>query len=71
MRFPIGVSVVNDRARVTLDMSGEALNRRGYRHLERRGSPAGNAGRPPWWTSALAARHASLRSLLRHGHAAH
>lgn len=29
--FPIGVSVVNDRARVTLDMSGEALNRRGYR----------------------------------------
>ena len=30
-RFPIGVSVVNDRARVTLDMSGEALNRRGYR----------------------------------------
>lgn len=30
-RFPIGVSVVNDRARITLDMSGEALNRRGYR----------------------------------------
>ena len=30
-RFPIGVSVVNDRARVTLDMSGDALNRRGYR----------------------------------------
>ena len=29
--FPIGVSVANDRARVTLDMSGEALNRRGYR----------------------------------------
>ena len=29
--FPVGVAVVNDRARVTLDMSGEALNRRGYR----------------------------------------
>lgn len=52
--FPIGVSVVNDRARVTLDMSGEALNRRGYRHLERRGSPAGNAGRRPGGPQPLA-----------------
>lgn len=30
-RFPIEIAVANDRARVTLDMSGEALNRRGYR----------------------------------------
>lgn len=30
-RFPIGVAVVNDRLRLTLDMSGDALNRRGYR----------------------------------------
>ena len=30
-RFPVGVAVVRDRARITLDMSGEALNRRGYR----------------------------------------
>lgn len=30
-QFPIEIAVVNDRARVTLDMSGEALNRRGYR----------------------------------------
>ena len=29
--FPIDVAVVNDTARITLDMSGEALNRRGYR----------------------------------------
>ena len=39
-------------------------------HLERRGSPAGNAGRRPGGPQPLAARHASLRSLLRHGHAA-
>ncbi len=30
-RFPIQVSVVNETARITLDMSGDALNRRGYR----------------------------------------
>lgn len=29
--FPIDIAVVNDRVRVTLDMSGDALNRRGYR----------------------------------------
>ena len=29
--YPIDVSLHNDRARVTLDMSGDALNRRGYR----------------------------------------
>ena len=29
--FPIDVAVVNDTARITLDMSGDALNRRGYR----------------------------------------
>ncbi len=29
--FPIDVAVVNDMARITLDMSGDALNRRGYR----------------------------------------
>lgn len=29
--YPIEVAVVNDRARITLDMSGDALNRRGYR----------------------------------------
>lgn len=30
-RFPIEVAVVNDRVRLTLDMSGDALSRRGYR----------------------------------------
>ena len=29
--FPIDVAIVNDLARITLDMSGDALNRRGYR----------------------------------------
>ncbi len=29
--FPIDVAVVNDMARITLDFSGDALNRRGYR----------------------------------------
>ena len=29
--FPIDVAVVNDMARITLDLSGDALNRRGYR----------------------------------------
>jgi len=29
--YPIDVAVVNDTVRVTLDMSGDALNRRGYR----------------------------------------
>lgn len=29
--FPIDIAVVNDSVRVTLDMSGDALNRRGYR----------------------------------------
>lgn len=29
--YPIEIAVVNDTARVTLDLSGEALNRRGYR----------------------------------------
>lgn len=29
--YPIDVSVHNDRARITLNLSGEALNRRGYR----------------------------------------
>ena len=29
--FPIDVAVVNDLARITLDLSGDALNRRGYR----------------------------------------
>ncbi len=29
--YPIDIAVVNDRARVTLDLSGDALNRRGYR----------------------------------------
>ncbi len=29
--FPIGIAVVNDVARITLDLSGETLNRRGYR----------------------------------------
>ncbi len=30
-RFPIEVAVVSDRVRLTLDMSGDALSRRGYR----------------------------------------
>ncbi|MEG2316708.1 MAG: class I SAM-dependent RNA methyltransferase, partial [Clostridia bacterium] len=30
-RFPIDIAIVRDQVRVTLDMSGEALNRRGYR----------------------------------------
>lgn len=29
--FPVDIAVVNDLARITLDMSGDALNRRGYR----------------------------------------
>lgn len=29
--YPIGIAIVNDVARITLDLSGEALNRRGYR----------------------------------------
>lgn len=29
--YPIDVAVVNDTARITLDLSGDALNRRGYR----------------------------------------
>lgn len=29
--YPVEVAVVNDTARITLDMSGDALNRRGYR----------------------------------------
>ncbi len=29
--YPIDVAIVKDMARITLDMSGEALNRRGYR----------------------------------------
>ena len=29
--YPIDVAIVNDLARITLDLSGEALNRRGYR----------------------------------------
>lgn len=66
-RFPIGVSVVNDRARVTLDMSGEALNRRGYRTWNgeaplRETLAAALVDLSPW-----RARHASLRPLLRHG----
>ena len=30
-RFPIEIAIVRDLARITLDMSGDALNRRGYR----------------------------------------
>ncbi|NLO86465.1 MAG: class I SAM-dependent RNA methyltransferase [Clostridiales bacterium] len=30
-RFPIDIAVVRDNARITLDLSGDALNRRGYR----------------------------------------
>ncbi len=29
--YPIDVAIVNDTARITLDLSGDALNRRGYR----------------------------------------
>ena len=29
--YPIDIAIVNDLARITLDLSGEALNRRGYR----------------------------------------
>jgi len=29
--FPVDIAVVNDLARITLDLSGDALNRRGYR----------------------------------------
>ncbi|MEG1013047.1 MAG: class I SAM-dependent RNA methyltransferase [Clostridia bacterium] len=31
VRFPIDINIVRDMARVTLDLSGDALNRRGYR----------------------------------------
>lgn len=30
-RFPIDIAIVRDSARITLDLSGDALNRRGYR----------------------------------------
>lgn len=30
-RYPIEIAIVRDQARITLDMSGDALNRRGYR----------------------------------------
>jgi len=29
--FPVDIAIVNDLARITLDLSGDALNRRGYR----------------------------------------
>ena len=31
VEYPIDVAIVNDLARITLDLSGDALNRRGYR----------------------------------------
>ena len=58
--FPIGVSVVNDRARITLDMSGEGAQPARLPHLERRGSPARNAGCRAGGFEPLASGHAAL-----------
>ncbi len=68
--YPIDVSLHADVARITLDTSGEALNRRGYRPGTARPRCA-NPGRRPGGAVPLAARHAPARPLLRHRHATH
>ena len=42
--YPINITIHRDMARVTLDTSGDALNKRGYRTWVGEAPPAGNPG---------------------------
>lgn len=68
--YPIDVAIHSDRVRITLDTSGEALNRRGYRTWNgeaplRETLAASLVELSPWRPG-----DAPLRPLLRHRHAA-
>lgn len=68
--YPIDVAIHSDRVRITLDTSGEALNRRGYRTWNGRSAPARNARCVFGGAVPVAAGDAPVRPLLRHRHAA-
>ena len=67
--YPVDIAIHSDLLRVTLDMSGDALNRRGYRTWNGEAPLRETLGGGDGYALAVEAGPAAVRPLLRHGHA--